>query len=96
MRKIVNHRNLLLASAVAGMLGATALVPAAQAEGGDQVRCYGVNKCKGVGDCSGKGHSCAGKNSCKGQGYLMIDKDTCLKIQGGRLTEDAKAEQPKS
>ena len=58
----------------------------------DAVHCYGVNKCKGVGDCGGPGHSCKGKNACKAQGYLELDKDTCLKINGGRLTaEEEKA-----
>ena len=48
--------------------------------------CYGVNKCKGTGACGGKGHGCAGKNACKGAGWLHIDNDTCLKIDGGSLT----------
>jgi hypothetical protein len=51
-----------------------------------------VNKCKGVGDCGGKGHSCAGENACKGQGYLKMDKETCLKIEGGRLTAEKEKE----
>jgi uncharacterized membrane protein len=64
----------------------------------EAAHCYGVNACKGVGDCGGKGHSCSGKNSCKGQGYLEMSKDLCLKIDGGRLTENTEpaksAEQP--
>jgi uncharacterized membrane protein len=51
-------------------------------------RCYGVNACKGTGDCGGKGYSCAGQNACKGQGWLAIDEETCLKIEGGRLTPE--------
>jgi uncharacterized membrane protein len=82
-------RRLLLASAVAGILSVAAIGPTASADTGETVKCYGVNKCKGVGECGGKGHSCAGKNSCKGQGYLNIDKETCLKIEGGRLTPNA-------
>lgn len=80
----------LLASAVSGLLALGALaLPAQAAEGsGETVHCYGINKCKGTGDCGGKGHSCAGKNACKGQGYLELSKETCLKIQGGRLTPD--------
>ena len=50
--------------------------------------CYGINKCKGTGDCGGKGHSCAGKNGCEGTGYLSLSEDTCLKIKGGRLTQE--------
>ncbi|MFQ5351820.1 MAG: hypothetical protein ACE5D3_01965 [Candidatus Binatia bacterium] len=81
---------LLLASAAAGLLMMAATAGPAQAnDSGEKVRCYGVNKCKGAGACGGKGHSCAGQNSCKGAGYLKIDKETCLKIQGGRLTPDA-------
>jgi uncharacterized membrane protein len=80
---------LFLASAVAGILAAGVIGPttAAAAEG-EKTKCYGVNKCKGTGECGGKGHSCAGENACKGQGWLTIDKDTCLKIQGGRLTPE--------
>ena len=60
------------------------------AQAGEKVACYGVNKCKGTGACGGKGHSCAGENACKGQGYLKIDAETCLKIEGGRLTAEPK------
>jgi uncharacterized membrane protein len=86
----VNKGGMLLASAVAGLL--TLAAPAGMATAGDaeKVNCYGVNKCKGAGDCGGKGHSCAGENACKGQGYLKIDKETCLKIAGGRLTSEKK------
>jgi hypothetical protein len=52
----------------------------------EEVKCYGINKCKGTGECGGKDHSCAGKNACAGHGWLKIDKDKCLKIKGGRLT----------
>jgi uncharacterized membrane protein len=90
MRECVKNSGALLASAVAGLLVMAGAVTTAAAEEGDTVRCYGVNKCKGSGECGGKGHSCAGENSCKGQGYLNIDKETCLKIEGGRLTPEKK------
>jgi hypothetical protein len=57
---------------------------------GDKKPCWGVNKCKGAGDCGAEGcrHSgCHGSNACKGKGFLRIDPDTCMKIQGGRLTK---------
>ncbi len=84
----LNIGGALLASAVAGLL--TLAAPAGPASAGDAeaVHCYGVNKCKGSGDCGGKGHSCAGENACKGQGYLDLDEETCLKIEGGRLTPE--------
>ena len=86
-------RGLVVAS-VAGILAAAEAV-AVQAAGekpaaaGEKAACYGINKCKATGACGGKGHSCAGQNACKGQGYLELDKDTCLKIEGGRLTPEA-------
>lgn len=81
---------LFLASAVAGLLAMNAYgsPSTAKAAEGDKAHCYGVNKCKGTGACGGKGHSCHGQNACKGQGWLEIDKETCLKIQGGRLTPE--------
>jgi len=74
-----------VAASFAGLLALSGVVIGAgnaHAEGG---HCYGVNKCSGTGACGGKGHSCAGKNACKGQGFLAIDDETCLKIQGGSL-----------
>ena len=85
----------LVAASVAGLLaaGLFGLGSRAQAneaeEAGDDAPCYGINKCKAVGACGGTGHSCAGQNACKGQGYLELDKDACLKIEGGRLTPEA-------
>ena len=86
----------LLAASVAGLVAAVGLgtigqAHAAQAGAAEKVPCYGVNKCKGNGECGSKakGNSCAGKNECAGKGFLKIDKETCLKIQGGRLTEES-------
>ena len=80
--------NKVLMAAVAGLLtvGAVGVTTARAAEG--DVKCYGVNKCKGMGECGQTGHSCAGKNDCAGKGWLKIDKERCLKIKDGRLTEE--------
>ncbi len=80
-------RRILVAS-LASALALPALAGAQEQAGqsGEKVHCYGVNKCKGTGDCGGPGHSCANQNSCKRQGYIDMDKDTCLRIEGGRLT----------
>ena len=81
-------RRVLMAS-LAGALTLPALLVAQDkpaAAGGEKVKCYGVNKCKATGDCGGPGHSCANQNSCKRQGYIDLDKETCLRIDGGRLT----------
>jgi len=81
----INKKSALLASAITGLLVFAGVAGTASAEDAKKVHCYGVNKCKGTGACGGKGHSCAGENSCKGQGFLDIDEETCLKIEGGRL-----------
>ena len=86
----------LLRASVAGLMAAAGMAvtgSSAHAEPGQAaakpVHCYGINKCQGVGACGGKGHACAGTNACNGQGYLDLPEETCLKIEGGRLTEDA-------
>ena len=86
-----NMGKLLLVSAVAGLLTASAVGAADQpAEGtGDKGHCYGINKCKGTGDCSGKGHECAGHNTCAGKGHINLPKEVCLRIKGGHLKPKA-------
>ena len=78
----------IVAASVAGLMAAVGAVAVGSSVQADEpVACYGINKCKGAGDCGGKGHACAGKNACKGAGAIKLDKETCLKINGGRLTE---------
>lgn len=84
--------NRMLLAAVTGLLatGALAVTSSGGAHAADTVKCYGANTCKGQGGCAGAGHGCAGKNACKGQGFVETDsKDACLKMDGGRLTENA-------
>lgn len=85
----------LLAASVAGLLAAVGSVWSgqhAQAVEGEKVHCYGLNKCKGTGDCGGKGHTCAGMNACQGEGFIDLSEGDCLRIQGGRLSEEAPSE----
>ena len=89
----------LLAASVAGLMtavgsaigGSTGYAQEGE-EAAGPAHCYGINKCKGTGDCGGKGHGCAGMNGCAGAGYIDLDKDDCLRIQGGRLTAEPEAE----
>ena len=85
MASELGKKGALVASAVAGLLMLAGATTMASAEEAEKVACYGVNKCKGVGACGGQGHSCAGENKCKGHGYIKVDQETCLKIEGGRL-----------
>lgn len=86
----------LIVAALAGILVAPAIARAEDEKGSQKpdegVPCWGVNKCKGVGDCGAGGcrtTGCHGSNACRGKGFLRLEKDTCLKIQGGRLTQSA-------
>ena len=88
----ITRPRVLLAASVAGLLAAAGSAwwsQSAQAQDDDveSVHCYGINKCKGTGDCGGKTHSCHGQNDCKSQGYIDLNKEDCLRIEGGRLTE---------
>lgn len=49
-----------------------------------EVKCSGVNSCKGTGACAGATHACAGQNSCKGQGWIKTSKADC-ESKGGKI-----------
>lgn len=52
-----------------------------------QVRCTGINECKGKGGCHGlKTHSCAGQNACKGKGWIEVPQAEC-ESRGGEILE---------
>ena len=86
----------LLAAALAGALSLPAALQAQDSKpSGDDSSlkpCWGINTCKGAGDCGADGcrqSGCHGSNACKGRGFLRLQPETCLKIQGGRLTKAA-------
>ena len=88
----------LIASAVAGLfaMGATSAF-AGEEKDTDQVKCGGVNSCKGSGACGGADHGCAGKNACKGQGWTKVSRKEC-KDKGGKViaaTDEKKDEKKK-
>jgi hypothetical protein len=89
-------RKSLLVATLAGLLAAPAIARAEDEKGSQKpdegVPCWGVNKCKGVGDCGAGGcrtTGCHGSNACRRKGFLRLDRETCLKIEGGRLTQAA-------
>jgi hypothetical protein len=69
----------------AALLVISAAGPLAPAAANYDVKCFGLNSCKGHGQCKSLANSCKGQNSCKGKGFLMMDKATCLS-KGGTLT----------
>ena len=62
----------MIATAIS-IFAATSIVSTAQA----QVKCGGVNACKGTSECKSAKNSCKGMNSCKGQGWVSMSKTEC-------------------
>ena len=56
---------------------------AAGADETAQVKCLGVNECKGQGACGGPGgNACAGQNECKGKGWIKLSQAECAERGG--------------
>jgi hypothetical protein len=69
---------------------ATAATPAesgSEAAASGDVKCLGINECKGQAQCGGApgGHSCAGQNECKGKGWLKVSAAECTEKGGSVL-----------
>lgn len=79
---------LLLASTAAALFG-TATIAVAAEEGAKsaEVKCMGINSCKGTSECKSATNSCKGHNSCKGQGWVHATKEDCL-AKGGKIVEE--------
>jgi uncharacterized membrane protein len=81
-----------IASAVALLLGAAVPTAAAAKSSSKEVKCTGVNDCKGKGSCSGADNSCSGKNDCKGKGWVKEKSaKACTKAGGKVVAETEKA-----
>ena len=80
-------KGMALATAAAVLfLGGVVPAKAETKATGDQVKCVGINECKGHGSCAGAGNSCAGQNACKGKGITETSKADCEK-KGGKVVQ---------
>lgn len=79
-----NLKGALIATAVAGLFFAQGALADHHEEGTDaDVKCMGVNECKGKGACGVPGkHDCHGQNECKGKGWIKLSKEECSKKGG--------------
>ena len=77
-----------LASAAATLLlaGTTSVNAAAHAKKPAEVKCSGINSCKGTSACATATSACAGQNSCKGVGWIKASKADC-DAKGGTVLE---------
>lgn len=58
-----------------------------------QIKCMGVNSCKGQGMCKSAENSCKGSNSCKGKGLVHAKNEKeCTDKKGSVVKEETKTE----
>lgn len=75
----MTRRSAVLVAAAAAIFvsGAATQATAAHHEGGDVVKCEGVNSCKGHSECATDHSSCNGHNECAGKGWIEMSADEC-------------------
>lgn len=84
-----------LAAAAASLLlsGAVSAQEDAAGKTADaNIKCAGINSCKGQTACKSASNECKGKNSCKGKGFLAVSKADCVTKKGTELKEEKKNE----
>jgi len=76
----------LVAAAVAGLFASVTPVTAS-AKPGD-IKCQGVNACKGKGGCKSAMNECKGHNGCKGKGWVDMTEKDCKAKKGTVMKEE--------
>jgi hypothetical protein len=76
-----------LATAAAAMFIAGAAMTGAPSVAHADVKCAGINSCKGTGACAGASTSCAGHNACKGQGWVKAETAEECTSKGGTVVK---------
>ena len=86
MNQVKKLSGVALASATAALVltGMTATSIANAAPKVAQVKCSGINACKGKSACATATTACAGANSCKGKGWIKTSAKDC-KTKGGKI-----------
>lgn len=77
----------LLASAAAALFATADVAVGAEEGGAAQVKCAGINSCKGTAECASATNACQGQNSCKGQGWVHASAADC-KEKGGTIVPE--------
>ena len=85
----MSRKSIALASAAAALFVAGVAAPA-HAEDEGQIKCEGVNACRGQSSCKTAASQCAGKNSCKGKGFLMLTPEECEQAKAKLAGEEKK------
>lgn len=74
-----------LATAAAAMFIAGAAMTGAPTAAKADVKCAGINACKGHGSCKTASNECKGLNACKGQGWVSAESESDCMGKGGKV-----------
>jgi len=82
----MTKRSGILAAAAAAIFvsGVSTVGTAADHEGDEQVKCEGVNSCKGQSECNTDHSACHGKNECGGKGWIKMSPEECEKAKAAQ------------
>jgi len=87
----MNAKSFVVAGAAALLLISGAVNARADEKAGSaQVKCLGVNSCKGQGACATAKNDCKGKNACKGQGMMKMSSAAECSSKGGTMAPEEK------
>jgi len=76
-----------LATAAAAMFIAGAALTGAPTAAKADVKCAGINACKGHGACASATNACKGHNACKGQGWVSSASEAECTSKGGKVVK---------
>ena len=83
MNQVKKLSGVALASAAAALILSGVSTTAVMAdEKVAEVKCSGINSCKGTSACATATSACAGQNSCKGQGWVKATAADCTAKEG--------------
>jgi len=85
MNQVKKLSGIALATAAATLLlaGTTANAAKHEKAAAAEIKCSGINSCKGKSACATATSACAGQNSCKGKGWIKASAEEC-KTKGGK------------
>jgi hypothetical protein len=81
----MNRRQMGLAAATAAFALLAAGVPLVSAAKDGEVKCAGVNSCKGHSECKTATSECKGLNGCKGEGWVTKGSAAECTAAGGKV-----------
>lgn len=84
MKQAKKLSGVVLASAAAALLIAGTSTAVNAEPKPAEVKCSGINSCKGTGGCATATNNCAGHNSCKGHGWIKTTAEEC-ETKGGTV-----------